>query len=470
MIWAPPTDNYNETVHALNQQSQELEQLRVLAGRPALARIPSYLRLSGPGWLQGAMTLGGGSAITSLTIGGVYGYELLWVQPLSMLIGCIMLFALSHQTLSTGQSPFTAMRDHVHGSVAWVWAIAALASSIIWGFSHYPLSAGMLEEIIAVGTGFSLQESEGIGRELYLFALAILVWMVCAYTAWHYGAGGRAVKLFETSIKVLSTMIVLAFLWVVVSATLNGQVDWSAVLAGYVPRSLPSDSAGVTTIMAALGTAVGINMTFIYGYTLLDRGWGSAHRELSRYDIVMGLVIPYILVTSLISIAAAGAFYGSDMSIQGKLSPAQAGMMFSEAGMGPVTGRLIFAVGILGMAVGSLVMHMLCCGAAAGAMFNWEPNSRQYRLALLLPTPAVLGVFLWSSMGAYVVLPTSAICGFLLPIAYIGWLVLNNNKSYLGADRPTGSKRVLYNAAMVLCIVTVLASVTYSTGIKLNWF
>ncbi|MEZ5569954.1 MAG: divalent metal cation transporter [Halioglobus sp.] len=448
----------------------ETLQLEALAARPVLQRVPAYLRLSGPGWLQGAMTLGGGSAITSLTIGAVYGYELLWVQPLSMLIGCVMLFALSHQTLSTGVRPFTAMREHVHPGLAWAWAVAALASSIIWGFSHYPLSAGMLEEIIAVSAGFSLKESAGVGRELYLFALAVLVWMLCAYTAWHYGRGGRAVRVFETAIKLLSGMIILAFAWVVVSASANGQIDWSAVLAGYVPRSLPDDAAGVTTIMAALGTAVGINMTFVYGYTLLDRGWGRAHRELSRWDIVLGLVIPYLLVTSLISIAAAGAFYGSDLGLQGKLAPDQAGALFASAGMGDITGRLVFAAGVLGMAVGSLVMHMLCCGAAAGAMFNWEPHSLHYRLALLLPTPAVLGVFLWSTLGPYLVLPTSAICGFLLPIAYVGWLLLNNSRGFLGEDRPEGARRVLYNAAMLLCIVTVLASVTYSTGIKLNWF
>lgn len=447
----------------------ELDQLRALAGRPALARVPTYLRLSGPGWLQGAMTLGGGSAITSLTIGAVYGYELLWVQPLAMLIGCVMLFALSHQTLSTGSKPFDAMRDHVHPVLAWLWAIAALASSIIWGFSHYPLSAGMLEEVVAVGTGFS-PAAGGVGRELFLFALALLVWGLCAYTAWHYGAGGRAVTLFENAIKCLSCMIILAFLWVVASASARGQVDWSAVVAGYIPSGLPRDAGGVTTVMAALGTAVGINMTFVYGYTLLDRGWGREHRELSRYDIVMGLVIPYILVTGLMSIAAAGAFHGSDLDIQGKLSPAQAGAMFADAGMGPVTGRLVFALGVLGMAVGSLVMHMLCCGAVAGAMFGLAPHSRTYKLCLLLPTPAVLGVFLWSTMGAYVILPTSAICGFLLPIAYLGWFFLNNSRNYLGADRPSGGRAVLYNGAMALCILTVLASVSYSTAVAMGWF
>jgi Mn2+/Fe2+ NRAMP family transporter len=450
--------------------NQEIEQLQAIADRPALRRIPSYLRLSGPGWMQGALTLGGGSAITSLTIGAVYGYELLWVQPLAMLIGCIMLFALSHQTLSTGVKPFDAMRDHVHPSLAWLWAIAALVASIVWGFSHYPLGAGMLEEIIAVSSGFSLKDSGGAGREIYLFTLALLVWALCAYTAWNYGGGGRAVWLFTTAIKLLSGMIILAFFWLVIKESTAGQIDWRAVLAGYVPRSLPSDAAGVTTIMAALGSALGINATFVYGYTLLDRDWGPAHRELSRYDIILGLVIPYFLVTALISIAAAGAFYGSDMSIQGKLGPDQAGAMFSDVGLGPVTGRLIFAIGILGMAIGSLVMHMLCCGAAAGAMFGLEPRSTKYRLALLLPTPAVLGVFLWSTMGAYVILPVSAITGLLLPIAYLGWFFLNNNRSFLGDDCPAGGKRLIYNVAMVLCIVTVLASVIFSTGIKLNWF
>lgn len=452
----------------MNRTLTETEYLQELALQPFHRRLPAYLRLSGPGWLQGAMTLGGGSAITSLTIGAVYGYELLWVQPLSMLIGCIMLFALSHQTLSTGERPYAAMRAHVSPALAWCWAMAALASSIIWGFSHYPLSAGMLEEVVAVSTGFAPQ-ADTMQRELYLFALALVVWAVCAYTAWNYGAGGRPVRLFETAIKVLSGLIVVSFAWVVVSATLNGQVQWSEVWAGYLPSGLPGDAQGVTTIMAALGTAVGINMTFVYGYTLLDRGWGREHRQLARVDIVLGLVLPYVLVTGLISIAAAAAFYGSDLSIQGKLSPAQAAGMFSDAGMGPVTGRLVFALGILGMAVGSLVMHMLCCGAAAGALMGWEPHSRAYRLALLLPTPAVLGVFLWSTMGAYVVLPTSAICGALLPIAYVGWLLLNNRSDYLGADRPAGTRALMFNAAMVLCIVTVLVSVCYSTAVALGW-
>ncbi|MGI9322289.1 MAG: divalent metal cation transporter [Pseudomonadales bacterium] len=428
------------------------------------------VRLGGPGWLQGAMTLGGGSAITSLTLGAVFGYEFLWVQPLSMLIGCVMLFALSYQTLSTGERPFEAMRRHVSTPLAWFWAIAALASSIIWGFSHYPLSAGMLEEAISVTTGFELKgEAQATEREAYLFALALVVWAACAYTVWHYSRGRAAVQLFENGIKALSAVVVVSFAWVVLQAGLDGQINWAAMLWGLVPHSLPDDAFGVTTLMAALGTAVGINMTFIYGYTLLNRGWGRSERTLSRYDIVLGLVIPYLLVTILISLAAAGSLYGGEGTVQSRLSPQQAGAMFAAAGLGDFAGRLVFPLGVLGMAVGSLVMHMLTCGAAAKEMFGFADDSLAYRLSCLLPTPAVLGVFLWTSMGPYVILPTSAICGFLLPIAYIGWLLLNNSKDYLGDAMPLGKRRVVYNGAMLLCILTVLASVTYSTLVGLGW-
>lgn len=426
--------------------------------------LTNIVRQGGPGWLQGAMTLGGGSAITSLTIGSVYGYEFLWVQPVAMLIGCVMLFALAHQTLSTGERPFVAMKEHVAPWLAYAWAFAALASSIIWGFSHYPLSAGMLEEAVLVSVGFSLKaDDESVWREIYLLLLAIIVWAACANTVWHYSKGRAAVQLFEHGIKVLSGLVIVSFIWVVVQTSLAGNVAWSQVVWGFVPHSLPSDAAGVTTMMAALGTAVGINMTFVFGYTLLRRGWDRSHRQLARYDIVIGLVVPYLLVTSLISIAAAATLYGSELSVQGKLSPAQAGAMFAASGLGDFVGRLIFPLGVLGMAVGSLVMHMLTCGAVAKELFGFADDSTAYRLACLAPTPAVLGVFVWTSMGPYVILPTSAICGVLLPIAYVGWLLLNNRQDYLGEDMPRGLQALRFNTAMVLCIALVVASVGYST-------
>ena len=46
--------------------------------------IQRYLKLLGPGYLQSAMTLGGGTASASLFAGAVFGYQLLWVAPVAM--------------------------------------------------------------------------------------------------------------------------------------------------------------------------------------------------------------------------------------------------------------------------------------------------------------------------------------------------------------------------------------------------
>ena len=82
--------------------AREKKWLAELETEPWLKRCRGYLRLSGPGYLQSAMTLGGGTAVTSLFAGAAFGYKLLWVAPVAMIMGIVMLSAISWQTLSTG--------------------------------------------------------------------------------------------------------------------------------------------------------------------------------------------------------------------------------------------------------------------------------------------------------------------------------------------------------------------------------
>ena len=78
------------------------------------SRILAYTKLSGPGWLQSAITLGGGSLASSLFLGVLAGYSLLWLQPMAIILGVIMLSAISHVTLSTGQSPFVSINNEIN--------------------------------------------------------------------------------------------------------------------------------------------------------------------------------------------------------------------------------------------------------------------------------------------------------------------------------------------------------------------
>jgi hypothetical protein len=53
-------------------------------------------------------------------------------------------------------------------------------------------------------------------------------------------------------------------------------------------------------------------------------------------------------------------------------------------------------------------------------------------------------------------MPTSVFCIILLPIAYIAFLLLMNQKAMLGDNMPQGGKRILWNVLMV--IATAIAT------------
>ena len=78
-----------------DQTDRELVRFAELDARPLPGRIVGYLRFMGPGYLQSAMTLGGGSAFAALFGGAAFGYQLLWVAPTAMLLGIIVMSAIA---------------------------------------------------------------------------------------------------------------------------------------------------------------------------------------------------------------------------------------------------------------------------------------------------------------------------------------------------------------------------------------
>jgi manganese transport protein len=247
----------------------------------------------------------------------------------------------------------------------------------------------------------------------------------------------------------------------VARAAAAGCLDWGRMALGFLPRFIPSDSAGVLKVAGAFGAAVGINMTFLFGYTLLARGWGREHRGLSRFDLVTGMLLPYVVVTSLIIIACATTIHGTEFAPE-QILPANVGVLLGSTGVGPTFGRFVFGLGILGMALSTISLQMLVAGFAVCEMLGIEPTGWRYRLACLLPAPAFLGVILWTSMGTWVALPAFTIGLVMLPIAYVGWFLLQNSTSFLGADRPRGREAWSWNLLLGFSLLVTVGSVVYT--------
>jgi len=494
--------------------AKEQAELRSLESKGVLARYKWYFSKSGPGWMQSAMTLGGGSAFASLFAGAFLGYSLLWVQPLAMLMGVIMLSALAHQTLSVRERPFYAMKKHLSPTMAWLWAISAILATIIWHFPQYALAAGMSADVInaivtptaAAGEGFT----DTHNTTAWLLGLGVFFLIFGTVVSWNYGSGRKGIKTFERIVKMLIWFVIVCFGIVVTCVAVKGGIPWGELFSGFLPYNFAAgtwnipfgDDKGIDIMIAALSAAVGINMTFLFGYSYLARGWGKEHRGLAKFDLVTGMLIPYVLATSLMVVATACTIYDSkeiadfkakraayseliasgatEKSAQissgltndqltdyekilksGRLPPMKAASMFTAAGIPPVISRLIFGLGIIGMVMNCITLHMLVSGFAACEIFGVEAGGWKYKLACLTPVPGFFGVIIWSKIGSWIAIPTSAVCLIMLPVAYIGFFALNNSKSYLGDEMPRGARRFVWNTAMLVTIGIILVSAGY---------
>ncbi len=459
------------------------------------AKFFAYVRLSGPGWMQGAITLGGGSLAGALYLGVIAGYGLLWLQPLAMLCGIIMLSAIAYVTLSTGKPPFRLVNSHLSPLLGWAWLIATMMANMVWSMPQFNLARASIQQNLLPFVGDSTLSTVIIC--LFVLALAFVVNIL-------YETGSRGRQLFDTVIKLMVALIILSFILVVVTIGTTGKVSLLAIISNLVPDfSLLFKPAAVyegiiqassqpewwtnriineqrDIIITAFGTAVGINMTWLLPYTLLKKRWGKLHRGFSIFDLSIGLFIPFLIATSCVVIASATQFHGQTSDVPpgagdstiAALASAHPDEMTNEADealalmlvrrdnfqlanaldplAGQVVSQTIFGLGVFGMAVSSIIILMLMNGLVFQELFGrLGSKTAHYVGCSVVGVSGFLGPFIWTgAAAAALAIPTSVIGGSLIPIAYFTFLLMMNSKKVLGDARPRGSARVIWNVLM----------------------
>ncbi len=116
---------------------------------------------------------------------------------------------------------------------------------------------------------------------------------------------------------------------------------------------------------------------------------------------------------------------------------------------------------MLGMAISTIIILMLINGFVVSEMLG-RPNSGWTRRlgAVLAGISGAVGSFIFGTPQAefWLVVPTSMFGMTLLPIAYWTFMLMFNSKSLMGANMPTGGKKLAWNLAMFVCasVATVL--------------
>ncbi|MBN1590436.1 MAG: divalent metal cation transporter [Pirellulales bacterium] len=498
--------------------NRDIAELDALEKKPFLPRAGGYIKRTGPGLLQSAMTLGAGSATASVVAGASFGYKLLWVQPVAMFLGVMMLAALANVVLTTGERPYKSFGREIGKTLVILWALGTIMSSVIWHFPQYGLAAGAARDLgtmaqvetdvsflkLADGTYLTKAKAETVdlvrakveaeqpvaiqtdatkeqweaakktkGAEstsfftssglAISFGVGLLILGINIFTVFSYGSSPRGIKIYEWFLRTVIGLIILMFAIVVVSKI--GSIDWAELGKGFIGwYGIPeaSNPKHITLVLGMLGAAVGINMTFLYPYSLLAKGWGKHHKKLARWDLGMSMFLPFTLVTSLVIVAMSvtGIYSGQDILREG-LKPVDAAGSLSGV-LGDHVGRIVFDLGLIAMTCTAISTHMVVCGFTLCEMFGLEYTKTRFRLFALAPSIGILGVV--AALPFWFPVAASAICFAMLPIAYLAFLIMNNRRSYIGEAVGRGPGRVVFNAILVVA----LAMATIGSIIQIN--
>ncbi len=522
------------------------------------ATLAAYTRLSGPGWLQSAITLGGGSLASGLYLGILAGYTMMWLQPVAMILGIIMLSAIGYVTLTTGERPFRAINEHVNPVLGWGWALAVAAANIVWCLPQFALSYDAASKNLlpsVLGADGSLNRAAAgmlpSGTPFWDFVrpnadklvVVAVIFVLSVAITWSYDRKGKGIRIYETILKIFVAVIVVCFFGVVIVMSVKGELPWDQVWQGLIPdvQKVLRPSPGFQSILDAIAdeqaraywsdlivhkqrdvvisaaaTAVGINMTFLFPYSLLRKGWTREFRGLTIFDLATGMFIPFVLATGCIVLASATQFHTkvtADFKIDeaaGTVTPpAEFARPFNEflenrrnkvagdvelaeqklAAMlvnrkanhlsaslekltGKVVGNYIFGFGVVAMTISSITILMLISGFVICEMLGFEPGGWPHRLgALVAAIGGVFGPFIWKGKALfYLAVPTSVFGFVLLPFAYVTFVLLMNSKSLLGDDRPRGIKRLVWNVLMIIAAGAATIGSVYTIWDKAGYY
>ncbi|MEE2640687.1 MAG: divalent metal cation transporter [Planctomycetota bacterium] len=566
--------------------STDREILKAAHQKGSLATCFAFFRLSGPGWLQAAITLGGGSLGSALYLGVLGGTSMLWLQLVAIVAGVIMLSAISYVTLSTGKRPFKAINEYINPVLGVGWLIATILANMIWIMPQFSLCFDAIEKNLA---GEAVQDNV-----VSKWTVSAVLFMLAGMMVYLSSEKGFLTRIFDLFLKLVIAVIIVCFVGVVVILFREDAISWEQILAGFVPDlsqwNQPSseirallDSLSETkqamwkeaiisrqreVMISTAATAVGLNMTFLLPYSLLARGWDRPFRGLARFDLVTGMAIPFILVTSCIVIASANQFHGkadksllSDDSSQitqssffksaapillqkvikqqeghaedlkpiveieaeikslkgtlaqkwfdqetqenlksrqkalkeeteklvarvGPTIPAEERILATvlvkpnanqlAQSLTPLLGRdianLVFGAGALAMGFSTIIILMMINGYAFRELLG-KPDSQTVNLVGAVAA-GIVGVcypIFWGGVSkTWLVIMASIFGAMLLPIAYVAFFFMMNNRRLMGEHKPTGGRMLLWNVLMTFGVVTAFAQAISAISTKLG--
>ncbi|MFC8749786.1 Nramp family divalent metal transporter [Pseudomonas oryzihabitans] len=377
-------------------------------------------KLLGPGIIAVLSWLGAGDLITSSVAGANYGYAMMWVLAVSLLLRFLIVNIIARFQLCNNRG------------MSILEGYAQLHPAFAWFMLGYALIMGHLTNAYMLkGAGEALATLLHLDQPLLCSAAVVIaVWLL---------VGRNFYALIEGVMKLLLAVMTLAFITL---AVMSGP-DLGGILRGTIGFSIPPDEGvhgALLVAVSVIGAVAGSIANFVHPYVMKEKGWtGPEHKRIQRNDLLFAVVVG-IVINLAIWVVGVEILRPNGLQVNTLSDLGAALELFFGAG-----GWVIFFTGVFATLFASVVgkttaFPMLITDALQhirperreryGKTFHKDPAHKWFLLFILV-TPLV-----WSLPGmpdfVTLTIGVNALNIVGLPVISLGLLIMSNQKSLLG--------------------------------------
>lgn len=380
-----------------------------------------YLRSFGPGIVVVLTWLGAGDIVEVGVAGGNFGYALMWVVVLAIIMRFLFVSLVAKYQLCNqrGESVLDGLA-RLHWIYPPLLFFAAIAMGHIYG------------AYMTVGIAESSINLTGIGSK-WMWAL---LWNGVAVAIVFKPTFGRIEFLFNIFLAVLTVSFLGTAVWV--------GPNPQGILQGILSLKMPAQIGPYGPLLIAIGMigAVGGSlMNLIYPYFLESKGWnGPQHRRVQTYDFLLAIFVMIVLDLSIWTLGAE-LLHPKKLTIQ-ELDDLP--RLLSEV-LGN-SGRVLFYLGIFAAIYSSIVGHALGLGMLGShAFLRWRQGAegavgdfRGHACYRWIAVWCLVSPLIWTAPGmpgfVFLTLLSNSAQVVLIPLLAGGLWCITAKEEYIGAE------------------------------------
>jgi Mn2+/Fe2+ NRAMP family transporter len=419
---------------------------------PVPASFSDYLRSFGPGIVVVLTWLGAGDVVDMGVAGANYGYALMWVLVVAVLVRFLFVSLIARYQLCNPHGE--GVLDGLH-RLHPAYAPGLLVAAFVMGHVY--------QSYMAVGMGEALRNLLRVGETWHWALVSTGTALVLVFEP----AYARLERVFKLLLALLALSFVGSALWV--------GFDVTGVLRGVFSFELPAAGGRFEPLLVAVamvGAVGGSIMNLVYPYFLDAKGWrGPEYRRVQQYDFVLAVAAMIVLNLAVWTLGAELLHPDERVETLDDL-PRLVSTVLGEGG------RWLFYLGILAALYTSVLGH--AAGLAllgSHAWLRWRagrgPLPADYRRH-----PVYRAIVVWSLLSALVwtlpgmpdfvtltLVANSAQVLLVPPLAGGLWWITASER-YIG---PVHRNRPFENVVMALLFALALYSAYGSLVTVAHW-